>query len=138
MSGFEFSSSNFLKNIGDVTASIVGVASSVADAKFGWAERDLNLKLKQSQLLSANNQIKIKNLVSDTELQIAKIQAANTLKSAQNPILGIDSFNTDSITQAIANLNTKINGKAKNDGNVMLWLTIAGVGFAALQYFKGK
>lgn len=125
---------NFLSS---ATKSVVDVASSIADAKFGWQSRNLDLLTKEAQIDAAKNQIKIGNTISDAQVQLAKIQAQNALTQAQNGFNGIESLNADNVGQAIANLNARITGQSSGP-NVMLWLTVAGVAFAALQYFKAK
>lgn len=133
MSGFDLGGvADFLST---ATTSISNVAGKIADAKFGWQSRDLDLKLKNAELANATNQIKIQKTVSDAGVVIAKLEAQNAIKQAQQGYDGISSLNADNIGQAIANLNARITGQ--NSGpNYVLWLTVAGVGIAALQYFK--
>jgi phosphoribosylaminoimidazole carboxylase (NCAIR synthetase) len=116
---------------------VVNVAGSVADLKFGWDSRNLDAKLKNAQLMAAGNDIAIQKIVSDTSVKIAQLQATNALKQAQYGYDGIGSLNADNINQAIANLNARITGQG-GGSNIILWLTVAGVGFAALQYFKSR
>ena len=121
------------------TKSVVDVAQGVANAKFQWQSQDLDVKLKNAQINSANNQLKLQTSLQDTQLQIAKINAQNQLAMAQAGIFGIGSFNADNINQALANVSTTLRGgQASGGSSIMLWLTVAGVAFAAMQYFKSK
>lgn len=135
---------NFLDVLGDAgnifksaADTVVNVASSVADAKFGWASKNLDLKLKNAQINDASNQIAIQKIVSDTSVKIANLQAQNALKTAQYGYDGIGAFNADNITTAIANLQKNVTGQ-NGTSPIMFYLTLAGVGFAALQYFKSR
>ena len=125
---------DFLKN---ATKQVADVAGTIADAQFGWQSRSLDLAKQRTELAAANNQLTIQRTVSDAQVEIAKLQAKNALQQAQTGYGGIDSLNADNINQAIANLQSRIIGGSSNN-SWMLWLTVAGVGFAALQYFKGK
>jgi hypothetical protein len=128
-------------NAGDIfksaTKQVLDVAGAVADLKFGWDSRSLDAKLKNAQLQAAGNDIAIQKIVSDTSVKIASLQAQNALQQAQYGFMGIDSLNADNINRAIANMSARVTGQG-GGSNIILWLTVAGVGIAAMQYLKSK
>lgn len=126
----------------DVFASGVGkvvdVAGKVADAKFSWQTRQLDAKLKTSQLMQANQQINLQNFMATNQVEIAKVQAQAQLKRAQDAANnGYFDLLQANMQTGIGNLQSTLNGQGGGT-NIMLWLTVAGVGFAALQYMKGR
>lgn len=116
---------------------VLDVAGAVADAKFGWQTKSLEVKQRNAELQSQANQINLQNKFAETQLEIGKLQAESALKNAQQGYFGIDSFNADNINTALANLATRVSG-ASGASPVMLWLTVAGVALTAMTYFNGK
>lgn len=118
---------------------VVDVAGKVADAKFSWQTRQLDQKLKTSQIMQSEQQIKLNNFMATNQVEIAKVNAQAQLKRAQdaaaNP--GLYDLLQANMSTGLGNIQTTLNGQSGGN-NIMLWLTLAGVGFAALQYMKGR
>lgn len=132
---------DFLNQVGQT---VTNVLDTVSQAKFNWAEKQLTLASKQASIDSAYADIATKQYTTAADQQLLKIQANNALKAAQNGanLSSVQQYSSDSINTTLANVATQIAnmGKPTTTGgsNLMLWLTILGVGFAGMQYFKGR
>ncbi len=117
---------------------VVDVAGKVADAKFSWQTRKLDQQLKTSQLMQAQQQIKLNNFMTENQVEIAKVKAQAELKRAQDSANnGYFDLLQANMNTGIGNIQSTLNGQGSGS-NIMLWLTVAGVGLAALQYVKGR
>lgn len=109
--------------------SALQVASTIDNYKFTQAQRQL-------ELTKANANLDIQRTVTGAQVDIAKAQAASAIRSAQfSSAYGLNGQND--LSTILGNINARIAGIG-GSGSIMLWLTVAGVGFAALQYFKGR
>lgn len=117
---------------------VVDVAGKVADAKFSWQTRQLDAKLKTSQIMQAEQQIKLNTFIASNNVEIAKVNAQAQLKRAQDAAnTGIYDLLQANMSTGLGNIQSTLNGQGSGN-NAMLWLTVLGVGFAALQYMKGR
>lgn len=115
---------------------------TVSQAKFNWADKNLTIASKQADIQSKYADIATQQYTNSANQQLLKIQADNALKAAQNGanLTSVAQYSDNNINTALGNLNTRIANLSTGSGgsSLMTWLTIAGVGFAALQYFKGR
>lgn len=72
-----------------------------------------------------------------TNAQIEKIQADAALKKAQTQANYSGFLDTANMNQAMANINSRLAGVGGTN-NVMLWLTVAGVAVAVMQYMRSR
>ena len=99
----------------------------LAEQKYKMAVRNLDLSERRDNL-------KIRQYNNGARVQIAQLEAQGQVNKAQNlSALGIGSFADADIGSA---QTIKGSSNAVND-NAILYLTIAGIAFAALTYFKG-
>lgn len=136
MSGFDFGAAVDVFSSG--VGKVIDVASKVSNAKFSWQERNLDQKLKASQIQQAQQQINLNNFMATTNVEIAKVRAQAELKRAQDAAAnGYFDLLQNNMNTGIGNIQSTLNGQGSGS-SIMLWLTVAGVGFAALQYMKGR
>lgn len=109
-----------------------GVVSSIDNYKFTQQQRQLDL-LKQSSAID------VQRTYTQAQLDIAKAQAQAAVQRAQSQATGAGFASNlgQDFSTILGNINARIAGNS-NGGNLMLWLTIAGVGIAVLQYTKGR
>lgn len=136
MSGFDFGqvADIFTSGVGKV----VDVASKVAEAKFSWQQRNLDMQLKNAQILQQKSQIQLGTFIAKNNAEIQKVQAQAQLQQAQDAAkYGYFDLMQANMSTGIGNVSSAINRQGAG-GSIMLWLTVAGVGIAVLQYVKGK
>lgn len=124
-------------NLANVTKTLSDVTNTVANGIFQFQNAKLDLAQKKASIANELAQASIQKTYADTSVQLAKIQAQNALKSAQQDPNSLAGWSVDNINNALANLNARMTASSSGN-NIMLWLTVAGVGFAALQYFKRR
>lgn len=111
-----------------------GVVSSIDNYKFTQQQRQLDL-LKQS------SSIDLQRTFTTAQLDIAKAQAQAAVQRAQSAAQsgGFAANAGQDFSTVLGNINARIAGNnSGGSGNLILWLTVAGVGIAALQYVKSK
>lgn len=110
----------------DLFGAYLGVQSAMNNAKYAQQSQQLDL-LNRSATLDINR------AMTGAQVDIARLQASAAVKAAarQEEYAGYD------LATIMGNINARIAGMGSGS-SLMLWLTVAGVGFAALQYFKGK
>lgn len=82
------------------------------------------------------NALDLSRVQSDTQMQIAKLQAQAQLASAQRgAMLTANGYGYPNLDQSLANLGTII-GNGNGSNQIMLWLTVAGLVIAVLQFKK--
>lgn len=112
--------------IGDAASSTLDLYKSFQSAELGYQSAQLNQQMSLAQI----NAMKTK---SQTDAQIAQIQAQSQLAQAQTMSRFWTGLNgTD---QSMANIQTMF-GRATQGNNLMMWLTVAGLVLAAMQYMK--
>lgn len=116
----------------DLFGAAAGVVSSIDNYKFTQQQRQLDL-LKQSSAID------VQRTYTQAQLDIAKAQAQAAVQRAQSQSTGAGFASNlgQDFSTILGNINARISGNS-NGGNLMLWLTIAGVGIALLQYTKGR
>lgn len=109
-----------------------GVVSSIDNYKFTQQQRQLDL-LKQS------SSIDLQRTFTTAQLDIAKAQAQAAVQRAQAQAQsnGFIANAGQDFSTILGNINARISGNGSG-GNLMLWLTVAGVGIAVLQYAKSR
>ena len=117
---------------------VVDVAGKVADAKFSWQSRELDARLKTSQIMQTNQQIKLNNFMATNQVEIAKVNAQAQLKRAQEAAnTGIYDLLQANMSTGLGNIQSTLNGQGGGN-NLMLYLTLAGVAIAGFQLIKGR
>jgi uncharacterized protein YdbL (DUF1318 family) len=115
-----------VKTAGELFAGYLGVTSAINNAKY-------TLESQKLDLLRASSAIDVSRTVTAANADIAKLQAQAAIERAR----GQTSAGQSDLSTILGNINARIAGTSSTN-QLMLWLTVAGVGFAAMQYFKGR
>jgi hypothetical protein len=114
----------------------MGLVSAVDNFQYQREARSLDLLNKTSALdlerTFTGAKIDIAKTQATTAAEIARYQATAQLNQAKAVASG--DYNLATI---MGNINARIAGMSGSN-SLMLWLAVAGVGIAALQYFKGR
>jgi hypothetical protein len=110
----------------DLFGAYLGVKSAFNNASYAEKAQGLDL-------LQRSASIDISRTMTAAQVDIARAQANAAVKSAQR---GEANAGYD-LSTILGNVNARIAGLGSGN-TLMLWLAVAGVGIAALQYFKGR
>lgn len=125
-----WSLSEGVATVAKTATELFGAGMSVINAydnfRFSQQSRELDL-------LQRSGQIDLNRVMTGAQVDIAKAQAATAVNRAriQTAVSGAD------LSTVMGNINARIAGLGSS-GSLMLWLTVAGVGIGAMQYFKGR
>lgn len=114
------------KTVGDLFGSYLGLQSTLNNAKYAQQSQQLDL-------LNRTAQIDINRTMTGAQVDIAKAQAQAAVNIAQ----GRAAATNYDLSNVLGNVNARIAGLSSGN-SLMLWLTVAGVGIAALQFFKAR
>lgn len=85
-----------------------------------------------------SNALDLARVQSDTQAKIATLQAQAQLANAQRQALNTaNGYGYPNLDQSLANMGTILSNQG-GASNLMLWLTVAGVAIAVLQFMKKK
>lgn len=85
-----------------------------------------------------SNALDLARVQSDTGAKIATLQAQAQLANAQRQALNTaNGYGYPNLDQSLANMGTILSNQG-GTSNLMLWLTVAGVAIAVLQFMKKK
>lgn len=119
-----------LKDAAATVTDLFGAGFGVVSAldNFSYARDARNL-----DLLERSAAIDINRTFTGAKIDIAKAQANAAVNAAkrQEAVSGYD------LSTVLGNVNARIAGMSSGN-SLMLWLTVAGVGIAALQFFRGR
>ena len=103
-----------------------GIVSALDNFRYARDARGLDMMERSAA-------IDINRTFTGAKVDIAKAQANAAINAAkrQEAISGYD------LSTILGNVNARIAGMGSSN-SLMLWLAVAGVGIAALQYFKGR
>ena len=118
--------SGAVKTAGELFGSVLGMQQTVNAAKYA-------AESQQIDLLNRRAQLDINRTVTGAQVDIAKLQASAAVKAAQRQ----EQYSGADLSTVLSNVNARIAGMTSSN-SLMLWLTIAGVGIAYLQYAKGR
>lgn len=110
-------------SVSDLFNAGAGFLSSAANAYYGFQRQQLTLDQQQAA-------IDIAKIQSGAQVDIAKMQAQSAVDRARWGA----GYSFQNLDQTLANLGTRMG--QSNGGQLMLWLAVAGVGIAVLQYMK--
>lgn len=120
-------SNNFFTKASDIFQRGAKAVNDLNEQKYNLAVRNLDLAERRDNL-------KIRQYNNGARLQIAQLEAQGQVNNAARlSELGIGAFSNPDIGSGTTIAGTS----AAPTENVILWLTVAGIGFAALTYFKG-
>lgn len=112
----------------DLFSSGFGLVNAVDTYNYNRQARSLDL-LKQSAAID------ISRTMTGAQVDIAKLQASGAVKIAQRQ--EAQAGTDPNLSTIMGNINARIAGMTSGN-SLMLWLTVAGVGIAAMQFFKGR
>jgi hypothetical protein len=127
-----YSSGGIGSVLGDLGSGIKGALTTAADL---WGSYN-RTELQMAQTKAAVDIAKIQaNGAQQTALAQAQWQAQMARYGIFNT--GADSFNSANITASLGNMQRTIMGQQDPMQRLMLWLTVAGLALAFMQYKKG-
>lgn len=85
---------------------------------------------REVELLERSSAIDLNKTLTTAKLDIAKAQAAAAVNRARGTSM-------PDLSTVMGNINARIAGMSSGN-SLMLWLTVAGVGIAAMQFFKAR
>lgn len=119
--------------VSEAAKTVTDLIGSGFGAVAAWDNLQFARQARQVDLQNRSAAIDINKSMTGAQVEIAKLQASGAVKAAQRQEAnaGLD------LSTILGNVNARISGMSKDNG-MMMWLAVAGVGFAALQYFKGR
>lgn len=124
LDGFKDGLQSFATTTEDLFGSVANVYKSFDNISYQRSQRELNTALQMGQLDLQKTQ-------TYAALDIAKLQAQGAIKNAQAQ----SAFSDYNLNQTMANIQRQLAGGG-GGSNLMLWLTVAGVGIALFQVMK--
>lgn len=115
----------------------MGLVSAVDNFQYQREARSLDLLNKTSAL-------DLERTFTGAKIDIAKTQATTAAEIARYNAIGQlnqakagAAYSDYNLSTIMGNINARIAGLGGNN-TLMIWLAVAGVGIAAMQYFKGR
>lgn len=115
----------------------MGLVSTIDNFNYQREARSLDL-------LNRSSALDLERTFTGAKIDIAKTQAQTASEIARyNAVAQVNTakagaaYSDYNLSAVMGNINARIAGMGSSN-QLMLWLAVAGVGFAALQFFKGR
>lgn len=130
LDGFLGDVKDVAKSVTDIYGTFWGADQQLQQAKYQQDLQALELELKRQNLTLAKD-----SATQNAELQ--KLYAQYQLTNAQRQLTGASLFGANGFDVGMGNINNTLAAGSRYN-SIMLWLTVAGIGLAVLQYAKRR
>lgn len=122
----------------------MGLVNTIDNFQYQRQSRELDLQARGIDLLNRGSALDLERTFTGAKIDIAKTQAQTASEIARyNAVAQVNqakagaAYSDYNLATVMGNINARIAGMGSGN-SMMLWLAVAGVGIAALQYFKGR